>query len=117
MANITAPVLRRMTAESGEWDLSSLTNTAYHSDYHPLYEIESFIRDLQTLRSDLVKVNYIGHSGMGREMYGLTISKGPGVGKKHTKKGYRSDEKLAFVITGAQHAREVSYIYWLSSPI
>lgn len=93
-----------------DWNLTTLEGTTYHSAYHPLYEIDRFMRELEELHPGLVKVNNIGHSGMGREMLSLTISK---EGKAATRQGRKKEKpsndgvKLAFVITGAQHAREV----------
>ncbi|KAF5372375.1 hypothetical protein D9615_009274 [Tricholomella constricta] len=119
-ANITHP--QRATTSrlqsTAAWDLSSLQNSTYHANYHPLYEVETFIRELAELHPDLVKVNNLGHSGMGREMLSLTISKPQAVtnkGRKTQRQGKKKkkperqpedDEKLAIVIMGAQHARE-----------
>ncbi|TFY75188.1 hypothetical protein EWM64_g8825 [Hericium alpestre] len=94
------------------WDLTSLENTTYHSTYHPLNDIYSFIHDLAATYPDLVSVVSLGHSGEGREMYALEISAGPSWNKgSHEQKwrvpeGNDVEEPLGFVITGAQHARE-----------
>jgi len=87
------------TSVSG-WDLTSLSNTTFHSSYHPLQEIEAFVRQLAALYPDVVHLGYLGHSAEGREMIAMRLSKGTESAK--TKKG--------IVITGAQHARE-----WIAS--
>ena len=93
--------------------MPSLANTTYHSDYHPLFEIEVFINRLAALYPNTTELHKLGHSGQGREMMSLTISKGPVVtqtekreGRMHRKQSEPS-AKPAFVIVGAQHAREV----------
>ncbi|KAF8148038.1 peptidase M14 [Crassisporium funariophilum] len=102
------------------WDSISLENTTFHDTYHPLYEIESFMRQLNSTHANFRLAN-LGHTAEGREMLGLTISNGPyeeeeGKKKKKKKKGKkktpvgRDGEKLGFVILGAQHARE-----WIAS--
>jgi hypothetical protein len=70
------------------------------------------MRELQSLRPDLVTIQELGHSGLGREMYGLVISnKNSTRQRRPTKKDPRTNnDKLAFVLLGAQHAREVSLI-------
>ncbi|KAG6917153.1 hypothetical protein DXG01_003666 [Tephrocybe rancida] len=107
VANISAPeVNTRRLNES--WDLSSLQNSTFHESYHPLFEIDMFVRKLENLRPDLVQVRKLGHSGMGKEMSSLVISKPGREGSKHgrSRKLVQDDGKLAFVILGAQHARE-----------
>ncbi|KAH9950804.1 hypothetical protein B0H21DRAFT_721773 [Amylocystis lapponica] len=79
-----------------EWNLTSLSNTTFHSNYHPLDEIEVFMQQMAALYPDIVKLDYIGHSAEGREMVAMRLSRDSGNFK--TKKG--------FVVTGAQHARE-----------
>ncbi|KXN81964.1 Putative metallocarboxypeptidase ECM14 [Leucoagaricus sp. SymC.cos] len=91
------------TDSSDGWGLDSFTNSTYHENYHPLYEIDEFMRELASLHPDLVTIHNLGHSAEGREMLAMTLStpssnstlrRIPGVGK------------LGFVIVGAQHARE-----------
>ena len=101
-------------AESvSDWNLPSLANTTYHSDYHPLFEIEAFINRLAALNPNTTQLHRLGHSGQGREMVSLTISKGHGVTRTEkkergiNKKQLKLYAKPAFVIIGAQHAREV----------
>ncbi|GLB40847.1 putative zn_pept [Lyophyllum shimeji] len=108
VANITSPVHMRPYA-STEWDRLPVENTTFHAEYHPLFEIDAFMRELAKQHPDVVKVNNLGHSGTGREMLGLTISrpsKGRLRGKERSDHGSGDDGKLAFVIIGAQHARE-----------
>ncbi|PCH37079.1 hypothetical protein WOLCODRAFT_109553 [Wolfiporia cocos MD-104 SS10] len=81
------------------WNLSSLSNSTFHSVYHPLNEIEEFMDAMVELYPDLVQLVNLGHSAEGREMFAMKISKYAG-GKKKPK------PKQGFVITGAQHARE-----------
>lgn len=50
------------------------------------------------LYPDIVQLVNIGHSAEGREMVAMRISKGSGGSLK---------QKAGFVVTGAQHAREV----------
>jgi extracellular matrix protein 14 len=84
------------------WNLSTFANSTYHASYHRLHEIDSFIQDITALHPDLVHVANLGHSGEGREMSALKISRRPG-------RALRKKKKKGFVITGAQHAREVRY--------
>jgi len=65
------------------------------------------MRGLKSTRPDLVNLQELGHSGLGREMYGLTISKDRKPAKKGKGQALRGGAKLGFVILGAQHAREV----------
>ncbi|EPS95107.1 hypothetical protein FOMPIDRAFT_1038635 [Fomitopsis schrenkii] len=100
--NVTRiPATSRSTAArrpSGpsSWNLSSLANTTFHSEYHPLHEIEDFVRAMANMFPELVQVAYIGHSAEGREMTALRISK----------PNPKAKAKPGFVLTGAQHARE-----------
>lgn len=145
------------------WNMTSLSDTTFHSTYHPIFEIDEFMHTLATLHPDKVTLVSLGHSAQGREMYVLRIASpsesgtggGEGKGKKGKKKGRKGrkvtgdvgppadweivcddeeviedDEptnedgdtsaqgpselarrkrkgKQAFVLTGAQHAREV----------
>ncbi|RDB16475.1 putative metallocarboxypeptidase ecm14 [Hypsizygus marmoreus] len=115
VANITAPERTTSSRKYDEWDLNSLQNTTYHAEYHPLYEVDTFMRDLVAIHPDRARILDLGHSGMGREMMGIAISSGPssaakGKGRRRgtSKKSQKdsADSKLAFVIVGAQHARE-----------
>ncbi|EMD36297.1 hypothetical protein CERSUDRAFT_51898, partial [Gelatoporia subvermispora B] len=81
------------------WNLTSLSNTTYHSAYHPLYEIEGFMQELESLYPDIVQLAYIGHSAEGREMLAMKISKG-------TPSSKNQKTQAGVVIAGAQHARE-----------
>lgn len=90
------------------WNLASLENTTFHNAYHPLYEIDDFVYQLAVQHPSTVSTIHLGHSGQGREMRGLKISSGPtGVKKTEYRKGVDPSQKLGFVVTGAQHAREV----------
>lgn len=136
LKNIPAPELSASSIPPSksliaEWDLSSLANTTFHSSYHPLFEIEAFIHELASLHPDMIRVTTLGHSGEGREMSALSISRAhyDTVIEDETKGGEEKREKLdkkrkrrkkkkhgdiarpAFVITGAQHAREVRIFY------
>ncbi|KAK0186252.1 peptidase M14 [Armillaria mellea] len=89
------------------WNLASLENTTFHNVYHPLYEIDDFVYQLAAQHPSIVSTIHLGHSGQGREMRGLKISSGQmGVQKTEYRKGVDPSQKLGFVITGAQHARE-----------
>ncbi|KAF4584886.1 putative metallocarboxypeptidase ecm14 [Pleurotus pulmonarius] len=79
------------------WNLTSLENTTYHAAYHPSWEIDEFMHTLAELYPDEVTVLRLGHTAMGREIYGMQIS-------RSTKSS--SKAKPGFLITGAQHARE-----------
>lgn len=107
-ANITSPERassHRPTTTT--WDLTSLQNSTYHAEYHPLFEIDIFVADLAAMYPDVVKVKKLGHSGLGREMLSLSISKDNDPSRRRGKGvSPKSTEKLAFVIMGAQHARE-----------
>ncbi|KAI0300500.1 hypothetical protein B0F90DRAFT_1846663 [Multifurca ochricompacta] len=99
------------------WDLASLSNATFHSRYHPLGEIHSFVRDLADAYPHQVSVIPLGHSGEGREMFALEITSGASgglvshdqnsqvmLGKKGNQNG--ANPRCGFLITGAQHARE-----------
>ncbi|KAJ3575013.1 hypothetical protein NP233_g1382 [Leucocoprinus birnbaumii] len=86
-----------------EWNLSSFTNSTFHDNYHPLFEIDEFMQELAELHPDLVKLHNIGHSAEGREMVAMTVSAPP---TNSTLRGLPGPGKLGFVIVGAQHARE-----------
>jgi hypothetical protein len=96
--------------------MSSLENTTFHDSYHPLSQIEFFMKELVDAHPETARLINLGRSAEGRDVLGLTISTGNDddseediVGKKRKKKkGPRKQkEKLGFVIQGAQHAREV----------
>ena len=59
------------------------------------------MQDIANLYPELVSVVQLGHSGEGREMLGMKISRPSEVENELV-------QKKGFVITGAQHAREVS---------
>lgn len=82
---------------------TSFSDSAFHSSYHPLSEIQDFISDLARDHSDLMEVISIGRSAEQREMTVLKISNSP----KSEPNGTSLRRKGAVVIVGAQHAREV----------
>ena len=88
------------------WQVSTFTNSTYHALYHPLYEIEDFMNEMARSYPDLVELVNLGHTGEGREMVAMKLSKAApslqGEGPYPN-----SVRKTGFVITGAQHAREV----------
>jgi len=86
----------RPTSWFSSWNLTSLANTTFHAEYHPLYEIEDFVQAMADAYPNLVQVVNIGHSAEGREMAAMRISK----------PGKKAKAKPGFVLTGAQHARE-----------
>ncbi|KAI0266398.1 hypothetical protein BC834DRAFT_127101 [Gloeopeniophorella convolvens] len=103
------------------WELAELANTTFHAHYHPLDDIESFVRDLAAAYPRQVSIVPLGHSGEGREMFALEISAGapPPTEVSHDhnsqvvlgrkKKGQPQigvGDRHGFLITGAQHARE-----------
>ena len=96
--------LFRLPQQSSQayWNLSSLTNTTFHTAYHPLEDIHTFVKELLDLHPDNVKLVPIGHSAENREMFALEIFK-----DQRTKA-----KKTGFVITGAQHAREVCRVLY-----
>lgn len=100
------------------WNLPSLSNTTYHLEYHPLFEIDAFINHLAVLSPNTTRIHRLGHSGQGRELIAMTISKTAeepqGQKKKPRKTQNRpsTEEKLGFVIMGAQHAREVRLLHF-----
>lgn len=89
------------------WNLTSLQNSTYHSMYHPLYEIDNFMEDLAVTYPELVQLVNIGHSAEGREMLAMRISKPPSAAGEDEKAHAEHVNKLGFVVSGAQHAREV----------
>lgn len=94
------------------WNLTSLSNSTFHATYHTLPDIENFTSQLAELHPDLVKLVSIGHSAEGREMIALEVSKDKAFQKRDG--GVSGSElnakKVGFVITGAQHAREVGLV-------
>lgn len=90
------------------WDLSSLSNSSLHSNYRRLNEIDQFVEDLISEYPNNVNLVSIGHSAQGREMFALEITKDKAqeLRNNHTE----SARKSGFVLTGAQHAREVWYM-------
>ena len=100
--------------------MSSLENTTFHDSYHPLSQIELFMRELVDAYPETARLINLGRSAEGRDILGLTISRRDdddseeddiGGKKRKKKKGPKKQkEKLGFVIQGAQHAREVFLI-------
>ena len=90
------------------WDVasSSLANSTSHAFYHPLDEIHTFMHELAAAHPALIQLINIGHSGEGREMLAMKISSTPPTARA----GATNAKKAGFVITGAQHAREVSAV-------
>jgi hypothetical protein len=118
------------------------SNDTFHTQYHPLDEIEGFVRDLAAAYPQQVSVVRLGHSGEGREMFALEITAaktntgstraGAGAcadrhhvshdqnsqavldGKGKGEEDNGADPRCGFLITGAQHAREVSsFVFFL----
>ena len=119
------------------WDVASPSNATFHARYHPLDEIESFVRDLAAAYPQQVAVVPLGHSGEGREMFALEISSaaaGASAGARDGSHDQNSRQvvldgmdgkgkeergagpRCGFLVTGAQHAREVSFVYIFASP-
>lgn len=68
------------------------------------------MNDLEKRYPEIVESIKVGVSGEGRQLTGVKIGKSAKV-KAHGKvgkKGKKTQGKMGFVITGAQHAREVS---------
>lgn len=63
--------------------------------------------ELADVYPNLTRVVPLGHSGEGREMLGLEISRGYSAEDAFAKPGLDPSRRLGFVIMGAQHAREV----------
>ncbi|PSR72789.1 hypothetical protein PHLCEN_2v11352 [Hermanssonia centrifuga] len=91
-----------LSGAQANWNLSSLSNTTFHSTYHSIEDIGVFVKELLDLYPDNVELARIGHSSENREMFVLEISKDKGLrGRPLSMK-----KKTGFVISGAQHARE-----------
>jgi hypothetical protein len=110
VTNITVdaptPSTKNLAESVQGWNLPSFRNSTYHLDYHPLFEIDGFINELAALYPNVTHVYKLGHSALGREMVSMTISTGAEVAQD--RKGQLvTRAKPAFVIVGAQHAREV----------
>ncbi|KAI0339299.1 Zn-dependent exopeptidase [Trametopsis cervina] len=82
--------------QTATWNLSSLSNSTFHTGYRTIEEIGTFVKELLDLYPDQVRLVPIGHSSENREMFALEI----------TARGSTLRKKTGFVITGAQHARE-----------
>ena len=109
------------------WDVASPSNATFHARYHPLDEIQSFMRDLAAAYPQQVAVVPLGHSGQGREMFALEISAAGASRRSHDlnsqvvldgkgKVGGGASPRCGFLVTGAQHAREVS-LYHILVPL
>lgn len=93
-------------------------NSTFHEFYHPLSDTEEFMHQLTLQFPNNTEVKRIGLSAEGRDLFALTVSK-PGDyvpsdndgRKKKKKKRPHPLHKLNVVVVGAQHAREVGYIY------
>lgn len=104
--NISVPLTQnRVVGSAVNWNLTTLENSTFHAEYHPLYEIDEFITQLAASYPNEAHVVRLGHTGEGREMLGLTLSRSTTKSNGNDLKG--KSHKLGFVITGAQHAREV----------
>ena len=133
-----APSCSPMTGAATRWDVASESpsNATFHARYHPLDEIESFMRELAAAYPDQAAIVPLGHSGEGREMLALEISSArggagasgagardvshdqnsaqvvmlDGKGKDEARRGTTTQPpRCGFLVTGAQHAREVSF--------
>jgi hypothetical protein len=104
-----------------------LQNSTFHNTYHPLNEVQSFLKQLTVAFPNITRLASFGLTAEGRQMMGLTISSGVYDNrkrrhsydevadelkkkKKKTRPPLRESEKLGIVILGAQHAREVRFI-------
>ena len=88
------------------WNMS-FSDSAFHSSYHPLSEIQDFVSDLAEEYPDLVELVNIGRTSEQREMTAIKISntqKSVPDGKGEASLRHKG----TVVIMGAQHAREVS---------
>ena len=85
------------------WNLSSLSNSTFHSAYHSIEDVGLFVRELLDIYPDQVELVPIGHSAQHREMFALQITQD----KSLRHRDVTGRKKHGFVITGAQHAREV----------
>jgi hypothetical protein len=99
------------------WTTLPPTTSPYHAAYHPLFEIDSFLYQLEREHPSLMSVFRVGISGEGRELLGVEISSSgwtdSEAGSMETnRKKRKRGEKMGFVITGAQHAREVSHFVY-----
>ena len=125
------------TSKAGtRWDVLSPSNATFHARYHPLDEIQTFVRDLAAAYPKQVTIVPLGHSGEGREMFALEISassksasasgaqasaghgshdQNPQVVFDGKRKERGTNPRCGFLITGAQHAREVSYVFCSAS--
>lgn len=108
------------TVDGTHWDVRSPSTAAFHEQYHPLGEIEGFVRDLAAAYPRQVSIVPLGHSGEGREMFALEITAGASTNSRShdpnsqvvlNRKGKGKENAVnlrrGFLITGAQHAREV----------
>ena len=85
-----------------------MENTTFHESYHPLSQIEDFMRELADTYPQTASLISIGRSAEGRDIFALTISAEEIVEDFGERKTLgRQREKLGFVIQGAQHVREV----------
>ena len=82
-------------------DLSYFENTTFHNEYHPLYEVDEFLEHIAALFPERVTLFELGHSAEGREMYAVRISSNADTVVRG------GERRKGFVISGAQHAREV----------
>ncbi|KAF8483597.1 hypothetical protein DFH94DRAFT_722874 [Russula ochroleuca] len=116
-----APPCSSSPIAATRWDVVSPSNATFHAQYHPLDEIQSFVRDLAAAYPQQVAIVPLGHSGQGREMFALEISAAGASRGSHDqnsqvvldgkgKVGEGASPRCGFLVTGAQHARE-----WVAS--
>ncbi|KAJ6555474.1 peptidase M14 [Mycena vulgaris] len=98
LSNITVPEPSPRLHVAEDWRLDSLENTTFHAEYHPQFEVDSFVHALAQTHPESVSVLQLGHTSEGREMLGMKISAPPRNGT--------ATPKLGFVVLGPQHARE-----------
>ncbi|KIK63962.1 hypothetical protein GYMLUDRAFT_40174 [Collybiopsis luxurians FD-317 M1] len=107
--------LRTTSGNLAPWNLSTVgpANNTFHSNYHPLHEIDQFMNEISVAFPETVEVFELGHTAQGREMLGIKISKVSDDNSRRKKPRKKSKfvkgggvGKPGFVIMGAQHARE-----------
>jgi len=69
---LTIPAPSTPTYGSSSWNVTRL-GSEFHSEYHRLEEIESFINELSETYPRLVEIVRIGQSSEGREIIGVKI--------------------------------------------
>ena len=109
------------TAGTNDNDLA-LLNDIFFSNYQRYETIEQWLRLLQALRPELVKLVSLGKTYEGREIFGISIHGNKSIHKssEEARVSNKDGDTLGILMHGAQHAREwisVSTVCYIASQL